>query len=85
MEQHTKSIIDEKWDLTSIPSHAKTCSEGFDWENMKTLSVKDKRFQRKVREALEIQFHGTSPRSEHGLNQDDGQYVTTNFQCFRIF
>ena len=32
-----------------------------------------------VREALEIQFRQTSPRSEHGLNQDDGQYVTTSF------
>ena len=79
MEQHTKSIRDEKWDLTGIFSHAKTCIEGFDWENVKTISVEDKWFQRKVREALEIQFQNTSPRSEHGLNQDDGQYVTTNF------
>ena len=32
-----------------------------------------------VREALEIQFREASPRNEHGLNQDDGQYVKTTF------
>ena len=38
-----------------------------------------KKFYRNVREALEIQVQETSPRNEHGLNQDDGQYVTTPF------
>ena len=79
MEQHKKSIQDEKWDLTGISNHAKVCKQGFEWENTKTLTVEQKKFQRKVREALEIQLQDTSPHSEHGLNQDDGQYVTTNF------
>ena len=59
-------------------------AKGFDWENTSTLKVEDRRFDRKVREALEIQFRETSPRNEHGLNQDDGQYVTT-YHCYLTF
>ena len=57
----------------------KTTKEGFDWDNVSTLKIENRRFDRKVREALEIHFRETSPRNEHGLNQDDGQYVTTTF------
>ena len=79
MEQHKKTIRDEKWDLTGISSHSQICKAGFDWENVKTLKVDERRFERKVREALEIQLQVTAPHSENGLNQDDGQYVTTRF------
>ena len=68
------TVNDKKWDTSGISFHANTCKEGFDWDNVKTMKI-----DRKVREALEIQFQETSPRSEHGLNQDDGQYVTTTF------
>lgn len=79
IQQHKKSIQDEKWDLTGVSSHAEQCKEGFEWEKTEVVKVEAKKFDRKVREALEIQFRNTSPRSEHGLNQDDGQYVTTKF------
>ena len=79
MDQHKKSIRDEKWDLTGISNHANNCNEGYNWNNVKTLKVEARRFQRNVREALEIQLQNTAPHSEHGLNQDDGQYVTTKF------
>ena len=59
--------------------HANTCKEEFDWEKTSTLKIEDRRFDRKVREALEIRFRETSPRNKHGLNQDDGQYVATAF------
>ena len=76
VKQHEKSVKDKKW---GVSFHAKTCKEGFDWDNVKTIKIEDRKFDRKVREALEIQFHETSPRSEHGFNQDDGQYMTTTF------
>ena len=79
IQQHEKTIRDEKWDSSGVSFHAKTCKEGFDWDNVSTLKIEDRRFDRKVREALEIQFRETSPRNELGLNQDDGQYVTTTF------
>ena len=77
--QHIKTIENEKWDSSGVSFHAKTCKEGFDWDGVSTLKVESRKFDRKVREALEIQFQETSPRNEHGLNQDDGQYVTTPF------
>uniref|UniRef100_A0A7M5XI54 GIY-YIG domain-containing protein n=1 Tax=Clytia hemisphaerica TaxID=252671 RepID=A0A7M5XI54_9CNID len=77
IQQHEKTIRDEKWDISGVSFHAKTCKEEFDW--VSTLKIEDRKFDRKVREALEIQFRATSPRNEHGLNQDDGQYVTTAF------
>ena len=52
---------------------------GFDWEGKIVFKTKERRFERKVREAFEIQLQQKSPHSDHGLDQDDGQYVTTNF------
>ena len=78
-EQHKKSIEKENWDSSGISSHAEHCKLGYNWDNAKLLKIENRKFDRKVREALEIQFQDTSPRSEHGLNQDDGQYVTTSF------
>ena len=79
IKQHQKSIVDKKWELTGISSHAKTCRVGFNWEETTFLKTEERKFDRKVREALEIQVQQNSPHSDHGLNEDDGQYVTTSF------
>ena len=54
MEQHKKTICDKKWELTGISSHSRFCDAGFDWRNVKTLKVEERKFDRKVPEALEI-------------------------------
>ena len=77
--QHRKNVEDERWDISGITNHAKDCKEGLNWEDAKLLKNEENRFDRKVREALEIQFRQTAPHSEHGLNLDDGQYVTSRF------
>ena len=79
IKQHQKTIIDEKWDTTGVSDHASTCKIGFNWTETKLLKTEERKFERKVREALEIQLQQTSPHSDQGLNQDDSQYVTTNF------
>ena len=48
------------------------------WGETNTLKPMYNRFDRCVREALEIQKHGASPK-QGGINQDDGLYVTTKF------
>ena len=78
-EQHKMDIFNKKWTTSGITQHAEICKEGYDWENVYTLKIEDNRFDRKVREALEIQLQETSPHNEQGLNLDDGQYVTTHF------
>ena len=62
MEQHKKTIRDEKWDLTGISSHSQICKAGFDWENAKTLKVDERRFERKVRDCL--LYTSPSPRDK---------------------
>ena len=59
IKQHERTIKDKKWDSSGVSFHAKTCKEGFDWENTSTLKIEDRRFDRKVREALEIQLRET--------------------------
>ena len=68
-------ITDEKWDTTGVPDYTSICKVGFCWTEKKFL----KTFERKVREVLELQLQKTSPHNDQGLNQDDGQYVMTNF------
>ncbi|MEO0685547.1 MAG: hypothetical protein AAFY76_11030 [Cyanobacteria bacterium J06649_11] len=77
--QHQKTVTDEKWEASGIPLHAEYYKAGFKWDDTRILKTEERRFDRKVREALEIQLQDTAPRSEQGLNQDDGQYVTTKF------
>ena len=79
VSQHKKNVDDEKWEISGITSHAKDCKEGLNWEEAKLLKIEENKFDTKVREALEIQFRETAPHSEHGLNLDDGQYVTSRF------
>ena len=42
------------------------------------MKIQPRRFDRKVREALEIQFNECGPK-KGGINLDDGQYVKTKF------
>ena len=79
VKQHKKNVEDEKWDLSGITNHAKICKEGMKWDDVSLLKMEENKFDRKVREALEIQFRETAPHSDHGLNLDDGQYVTSRF------
>ena len=79
LREHEKYTREKKWDQSAIAEHSRTCTKKVDWsKNTKTLHVESNDFQRKVREALEIQYYETAPKNE-GLNQDIGQYVTTNF------
>ena len=71
IKQHERTIKDRKWDSQEFPSTQKPAKR----DSIETFKIEDRRFDRKVRESLEIQFWETSPRNEHGLNQDDGQYV----------
>ena len=79
ISQHQKTVTDEKWEASGIPLHAKNYKAGFKWEDTRILKTEERRFDCKLREALEIQLQDTAPRSEHSLNQGDGQYVTTKF------
>ena len=76
--QHRNNVIQNKIDYSGVVQHSRDCDKGIEWESLTTLKVETKRFERKVREALEIQYHECGPK-KGGMNLDDGQYVTTKF------
>ena len=65
ISQHQKTVTDEKWEASGIPLHAENCKAGFKWEDTKILKTSERRFDRKVRQALEIQLQDTTPCSKH--------------------
>ena len=76
--QHQDNVINKKWDKSAIALHSHTCPGTIQWEETKTVKIEYNRFNRKVREALEIQLNECGPNSG-GMNLDEGQYVTTKF------
>ena len=70
LDWNNTKTLDEKWELTGISGHAQNCQEGLKWIDVEFLKVLKRKFDRKVREALEIQFQESSPYNEHGLNHE---------------
>jgi len=77
IKQHQKATFLGQWEKSAIAEHSNHCHGSIEWEP-NTIKVEGLYFERKVREALEIQYHQTNPKYG-GMNQDDGQYVTTSF------
>ena len=79
VNQHHVNTVEGRWERSAVGEHSKSCHGSFNWHSKEnTLKVTGHDFERKVREALEIQYHQCSPE-DGGLNQDDGKYVTTKF------
>ncbi|XP_065664777.1 uncharacterized protein LOC136086407 [Hydra vulgaris] len=78
MHQHQKSINENKPNQSALAYHKTFCKENIIWEKTRTLKVENKKFERKIREALEIQNNMCSARNG-GINLDEGQYVKTMF------
>ena len=76
-EVHKGYVAREKWEESGAASHSRLCKE-VEWEKIETLKVERHRFDRKVREALEIQLHKSGPENG-GMNKDWGDYVKTKF------
>ena len=76
--QHKENVRKEKWDNSAIALHSKQCDGTVLFEETKTVKVIHNRFDRKVRESLEIQMNRCHQR-DGGMNLDDGQYVNTKF------
>ena len=52
--EHQPESIKGNWTSSGATEHAKECHGYFDWLHPKTLSMKNKYYDRKVRELLEI-------------------------------
>ena len=76
MMQHQERLNNEKWDKSALALHSSTCEGEILWDETQTIKIEGNKFNRKVREALEIQYNECRP-NDGGMNLDDGQYVTT--------
>lgn len=76
-KQHQESARKRQWENSGAAAHSKDC-DGIQWGETTTLKRENKRFEREVREALEIQRHKSGPAAG-GMNVDDGRYVKTQF------
>ena len=78
VDQQREYVEKGQWARSGLASHAQTCDIGPLFDEARTIKPIQNRFDRCVREALEIQKNGAMPRLG-GINRDDGQYVTTHF------
>ena len=77
-EEHEYYVEKEQWQKSGAAQHARTCPAGPHFENMYTIKPIHNQFDRLVREALEIQKHGSGPK-QGGINLDDGKFLNTTF------
>ena len=71
--QHERDIFNGRWQMSGASEHAKTCDQGFKYEEAETLNVERFYLHSKIREAVEI-------RRERGSvgavpNRDSGSYL----------
>ena len=77
-KEHYLNVVKDEWEKSGLAQHTKDCLGPIQFENTETIAVVYNKFDRKVREAIEIQKHDCHFRNG-GMNQDKGQYVTTKF------
>ena len=78
IKEHEQYMNKEQGENSGAAGHALTCKGKMIFENAETVKVIYNRFDRKVRESLEIQRHNCHVNNG-GMNPDKGQYVKTNF------
>ena len=76
--EHENNVEKEEYEKSGVALHSKNCPGEIKFEEAGTVAVVHNKFNRKVRETLEIQKHDCHI-SVGGMNPDKGQYVTTNF------
>ena len=83
VKQQRKSLVDQ-WSTTKKTSkvtghpptkHTKECHSHFDWLHPKTLPMKNRSYDRKVRELLEIDMLVVRYGQDKVLNRDNGNFV----------
>ena len=76
--EHAKAVFKGDVEHDALAAHNQECNCETRWEDTKTIAIEPVWFRRKVRESLEIRRLKTGPDQQNGLNQDNGDYVTTN-------
>ena len=73
--------MSEKWESSGATEHTKECHGQFDWLLPKTVRISPYMYERKIREALEIdrvKAVNEKDKTFTVLNRDKCDYATTN-------
>ena len=79
--EHQQDSMSGKWESYGATEHTKECHGQFNWLHPKTVRISPYMYERKIREALEINKLKTINEKDKTftvLNRDNGEYVTTN-------
>ena len=76
--QHEKAVFKGNYKDSALSEHTNTCQAGIDWDNLITISAQPQYYRRTIREALEIQREEVGDSGHLIINQEAGQYVTTD-------
>ena len=77
IENQQESIKDNR-SSSGATKHTKEHYDHFDWLHAKTLSMKNRYYDGKVRESLETDMTVVKYRQDKVLNRDSGNFVKTN-------
>ena len=76
--QHEKAVFSGNYKDSALSEHTNDCQAGIDWENTITIANEPHYYKRNIREALEIQREEVGNDEYDVINQEAGQYVTTD-------
>ena len=76
--EHQQESTKGNWSSSGATEHKKVCHGHFHWLHLKTLSMKNRYYDRKVREPLEIDMAVVRYGQYKVLNRDNGNFVKTN-------
>ena len=79
--EHQQDSMSGKWESSGATEHTKECHGQFNWLHPKTVRISPYMYERKIREALEInklKAINEKDKTFTVLNRDNGDYVTTN-------
>ena len=79
--EHQQDNMSGKWESSGATEHTKECHGQFNWLHPKTERISSSMYERKIREALEINKQKTINEKDKTftvLNRDNGDNVSTN-------
>ena len=76
--EYQQESIKSNLSSSGATEYKKECHGHFNWLHPKTLSMKNRYYDRKLRESLEIDMAVARYGQDEMLNRDNGNFVKTN-------
>ena len=76
--EHQQESVKDNWTSSGATEHKKECHGHFDWLHPKTLSMKNRYYDRKLRESLEIDMAVVRYGQDKVFNRENENFVKKN-------